>query len=831
MPSPVNPYIAGNPVGAGPAFVGRGDVINAVRRFLGDPQHHGVVLFGQRRVGKTSILQQLEARLPENGGPRAIYFDLQDKAAWPVARILADIAAAVAAALGLPKPVPGAEPEAWFRDTWLPPVLDALPQGRPLVILFDEFDVLTDPTSQREVSEAFFESLRDLLARTAPRLRFVFVIGRNMEDLSYRTVPLFKTMPSKQVSMLLPAEVESLVRLSEKSGSLAWAKEAVDVAWALTHGHPYLLQHLCWHVWEEAHERDGAPAPVGGADVEAAVPATLDASHNPLEWLWGGLPPAARVVASALAKAGSGAISEEALSAVLRESGVRVLIRELRDAPKRLEAWDILEPEGDGHRFRVELLRRWIQRYKPLARVQQELDYIEPLAESLFKAGEGYYRAGKPDDALAQLRQALVSNPNHLRASELLAEILISKGELDAAREALERLHENYPAEARPRLVEVLLAKVVEKKAGVGGSKSLRAKIGAPDGAEQPLDIYGQVLKLDPRNATALEGKKSILQARAARLVDDGQLEEAERAYRDAGLEENAARVGEMLRTKRLEALLARAQGLESTGQYTEALEVISTGARDFADRDWTVDTDRLQRASEMEGNYQRATGALVSGDRETAKVFLAKVVATKPEYKEAAKLLYETVSGANDPAKAPAPAAAKRESRSTRWTGGVVPAALAVGVLLLGWEGGAWWVARGTGVPAGSAGAPSSAAPTASASVTASASASAVVPVAVVPTTVAPTATASATTVPCDADALKKETESLLNRGKRPEAIQKAREAITCDPRDAMPYVNLGSALQDSGKWKDGLAAYSECVRNATKGPVNECRAMGGHK
>ena len=86
MPSPVNPYIAGNPVGAGPAFVGRGDVINAVRRFLGDPQHHGVVLFGQRRVGKTSILQQLEARLPENGGPRAIYFDLQDKAAWPVGR-------------------------------------------------------------------------------------------------------------------------------------------------------------------------------------------------------------------------------------------------------------------------------------------------------------------------------------------------------------------------------------------------------------------------------------------------------------------------------------------------------------------------------------------------------------------------------------------------------------------------------------------------------------------------------------------------------------------------------------------------------------------------
>jgi hypothetical protein len=81
------------------------------------------------------------------------------------------------------------------------------------------------------------------------------------------------------------------------------------------------------------------------------------------------------------------------------------------------------------------------------------------------------------------------------------------------------------------------------------------------------------------------------------------------------------------------------------------------------------------------------------------------------------------------------------------------------------------------------------------------------------------------------DPKALTKEAESLLNRGKRKEAMDKAREAIAADPSQAMPYLLLGSALQDSGKWKEGIEAYSECVRNATKGPVNECRAMGGHK
>ena len=81
------------------------------------------------------------------------------------------------------------------------------------------------------------------------------------------------------------------------------------------------------------------------------------------------------------------------------------------------------------------------------------------------------------------------------------------------------------------------------------------------------------------------------------------------------------------------------------------------------------------------------------------------------------------------------------------------------------------------------------------------------------------------------DAKALTKEAEAFLNRGKRKEAIVKAREAIAADPSQAMPYLYLGSALQDSGKWKDGIEAYSECVRNATKGPVNECKQMGGHK
>jgi len=46
---PLNPYIAGNPVGDSPAFVGRVDVLREVLRVLRRPQDNAIVLYGQRR--------------------------------------------------------------------------------------------------------------------------------------------------------------------------------------------------------------------------------------------------------------------------------------------------------------------------------------------------------------------------------------------------------------------------------------------------------------------------------------------------------------------------------------------------------------------------------------------------------------------------------------------------------------------------------------------------------------------------------------------------------------------------------------------------------------
>ncbi len=495
---PINPYIAGNPVGGSPAFVGRADVLREALRVLRHPQQNALVLYGQRRIGKTSVLQQLAAQLPREGNYCAVYFDLQDKTAWPLGRVLQDLARTAAHALGQPDPDLGDDAETAFQQTWLPGVLRGMSKDVSLVLLFDEFDVLADPKAG-QAAAAFFPYLRKLLAVDPQRLQFVFVIGRNVTDLSSIALSLFKDIPARRVSLLSRQDTFDLVRLAQKNGTLDWTDGALERVWQLSHGHPFLTQQVCWHVWERAYDQEPAGPPViTPAEVEAAIPDALEASRNMMEWLWSGLPPAERVVISALAEAGPGCISPDDLERVLRESGVRVVIRELQNAPQLLQDWDFIEPADDGgggYRFRVELLRQWIAQHKPLRRVQEELDRIEPVAENLYQAALGSYHGGQLEQAENLLRQALGLNPNHIKTNDLLAEILLAQDRPAEARQLLERLHEYQPSAARPRLVQAILDQA-----------------GAAQSIDERLALYEHALKLEPGRPEAIAALQRIQQ-------------------------------------------------------------------------------------------------------------------------------------------------------------------------------------------------------------------------------------------------------------------------------------------------------------------------------
>ena len=126
---------------------------------------------------------------------------------------------------------------------------------------------------------------------------------------------------------------------------------------------------------------------------------------------------------------------------------------------------------------------------------------------------------------------------------------------------------------------------------------------------------------------------------------------------------------------------------------------------------------------------------------------------------------------------------------------------------------------------PASAAPAPSASTmtfPLPSASVVASAappSASASAPIAAV---------ASAPEAPTKSAAEEKaDAQRALERGKAKDAVEAATRSTTIDPSDADAWLILGAANMEIGKSADARTAFATCAKQATRGPVGECRSM----
>lgn len=113
---------------------------------------------------------------------------------------------------------------------------------------------------------------------------------------------------------------------------------------------------------------------------------------------------------------------------------------------------------------------------------------MQPVAENLFRAAYAFYQSGQLAEALTELRRVVRINPNHLRGSQLLAELLIAENQLAEARQLLERLYEQSPAAAHPRLVQVLL---------------LQAQAATDESTQ--LALYERILALEARQAEAVD--------------------------------------------------------------------------------------------------------------------------------------------------------------------------------------------------------------------------------------------------------------------------------------------------------------------------------------
>ncbi len=518
---PLNPYVAGNAVGGSPAFIGRSDILQHVYDILKSPQHNAILLHGQRRIGKTSILGELETQLQQAGFFCPVFFDLLGKAHQPVEQVITELANKICDVLGKEKPQLGNEPKTYFHQIWLPNLLKNEKNG--LVLLFDEFDALDDDLAKQTRTE-FFYYLRELVTLNREKLNFVFVIGRNVGDLTQIALSLFKEIPTQKVSLLNQEDTFKLIALAE-SNEMLWPKKSKNKVWELTQGHPYLTQQVCYCVWEALHKDNITKTPkVSSKQIEQAIPIVLERSEGAINWLWGGLEAAQKVFISALAAASDKKkiVTQEQLNNLLFTIGLKISVPALADAPKSLQdSWDLIKAEKNGYRFKVELLRRLFGKYKQLHSLKNELNRLEPEANNYYQESLQLYEDKKLDEALDTLGRVLRLNPNHIEASQLQANILLEQGKLEEAANKLKKLFEDHPDEARPLLVQTLwnVAQFAKREG-------------------EQLKFYEEILQFYNNHIDAKKEIRKIWKRRAERALRVDDCKEAINAYQQAGLKD-----------------------------------------------------------------------------------------------------------------------------------------------------------------------------------------------------------------------------------------------------------------------------------------------------
>jgi hypothetical protein len=379
-----NPYATGRPLGPGsPVFFGRDDLFDFIRENLGRlGQENILVLVGQRRMGKTSLLRQLPARLGKEYLP--VFLDGQALGfEGGVAGLLYDIALEIAEALASQgidvEPLTlddlAERPTHAFDRQFLPQIVRAL-DGRVLLLLFDEFEELEMRVRGGELSPTVFSYLRHLMQHSR-NLAFLFAGTHRLEDLTadYWSI-LFNIALYRRVGTLDDRAARRLIVEPVQGCGLVYDDLAVDKMLRVTGGHPYFLQLLCYAL-VNLHNRERRNY-LTIEDVNRTLAEIVGLGEAHLTFLWGESSPQEQAVLLALAQLLSTGEpgTQGAIAGLLEEFGVQVSRAGIAEAIGQMVRREILQRAEQGsnrYEFTVDLMRLWLEESRSLGLLADEM--------------------------------------------------------------------------------------------------------------------------------------------------------------------------------------------------------------------------------------------------------------------------------------------------------------------------------------------------------------------------------------------------------------------------------------------------------------------------
>jgi len=249
-----NPYVVGNPVRP-PLFVGRSDVFNRIgEAWSAKATPDSIILYGHRRMGKSSILRNLDQAAPP--GSLIVYADMAGETSFvaSTADLLLGLADKLYAAVRRAFPdAPLAEPgpenfntpaRAQFQfDRLLGQARETL-NGVPLILALDEFEAVERAVNEGKIGKEIYQFLRTKTQEGGVTLVFGGLHTLDEMSRDYQQ-PFYGSYTNISVSYLSHDSAWQLITNPTPDFNLNYEPAAVEGIIAETGGQPYLVQQVC----------------------------------------------------------------------------------------------------------------------------------------------------------------------------------------------------------------------------------------------------------------------------------------------------------------------------------------------------------------------------------------------------------------------------------------------------------------------------------------------------------------------------------------------------------------------------------------------------------
>ena len=377
-----NPYSTGTPMHDQEMFYGREKDMHYLQDNLIRKRKTVVVLYGQRRTGKTTVLLQL-INTNAFGKHVPVLIDLQAISYnMSIQSFLHRVANFIYKAMK-ERDLVICEPkiEDFHNDPMLgfDRFLDTVEErmeGRKLIWLVDEFEVLEDQVDKRKLEPEIFQYLRNIVQHRQS-INILFSGTHQITEYTrlYHSV-FFNIADHYQLSKISPEGAVALIT-KPVEGYLEYEPLAVTKIRQFADDQPYLIHLMCRAIVDYCNENRKPYVTIN--DVNVVLNKVMSNGQYHFRWLWDQVGTEEHIALSALAEGGKEDgrwLTLFEISEIYQEHHISFKKHYVLDALKTLIDADVVESFSsdsreaalDNHKFRVPvgMTRRWLLREHPL---------------------------------------------------------------------------------------------------------------------------------------------------------------------------------------------------------------------------------------------------------------------------------------------------------------------------------------------------------------------------------------------------------------------------------------------------------------------------------